>query len=259
MTEKDRERLREIWRASRDALQQVVRDEKITEEELGVAGQYFNRLGQSGMFPSLLAVGLAMTVVDVFHEGKGGTRPNLEGPFHRPEAPLRLDGNLVERDSGRDSVALCLAGFVTDASTGQPLQDVELDFWQADESGKYDNGGFHLRGIVRSDDEGRYRIRTVVPRDYSEHDGDPIGELFSAMGRHNRRAAHIHLKARLPGYVPLTTQLFMPNSSYLDSDYVEGAVSPDLTLAFTPGDDGQTGNRAFNARFDVSLCRAVST
>jgi catechol 1,2-dioxygenase len=256
MTEKKNERLDEIWRASRDALQQVVRDLQITEDELGVAGRYFNRLGTSGMFPSLLAVGLAMTVVDTARAARGGTRANLEGPFHMPGAPLRPDGNLIEGGVAPDATVLYLAGRVLDASCGQPLPDVELDFWHADQNGTYDNAGFTLRGIVRSDAEGRYRVRTIVPRDYSDHDGDPIGELFAAMGRHNRRAAHLHLKVRHPGFVPLTTQIFMPTSEYLDSDYVEGAVSPDLTLTFMPRDE--PGVKAVDAHFDVSLPRMAT-
>lgn len=250
----ERERITEIWEAARDALQGVVRDLKITEDELGIAGRFFNRLGQSGMFPSLLAVGLAMTSIDVARAASGGTRANVEGPFHRPGAPVREDGNLLDQPVRATATPLCLYGQVRDAGTGEPLAGAELDFWQADDEGTYDQEGNHLRGIVRSDASGHYRIHTIVPRDYSEHDGDPIGELFSAMGRHNRRAAHIHLKASHPGYVALTTQIFMPTSEYLDSDYVEGAVSPDLTLAFVPrgGDE-----RAVDARFDVVLRRAA--
>ena len=249
--ELQRARLTEVWNACRDALQRVARDLRITEQELALAGRYFNRLGASGMFPSLLAVGLSMTVVDTFRDPRSGTRPNPEGPFHTKGAPLRQDGDLLEREMGPEAVALHLSGRVTDAESGRPLPGVELDFWQADENGVYDNVGTHLRGIVRSDANGRYRVRTVVPRDYSEHDGDPIGELFSAMGRHNRRAAHIHLKVGHPGYTPLTTQIYMPNSDYLGSDYVEGAVSPDLTLRFEPSSQG--GTHEVNAAFDVTL------
>ncbi|HEY4065706.1 MAG TPA: hypothetical protein VGM74_02320 [Burkholderiaceae bacterium] len=250
-----RERLIQIWNASRDALQDVVRELKIDEAELKLAGRFFNRLGQSGMFPSLLAVGLAMVSVDVTRAAGGGTRPNLEGPFHRPGAPLREDGNLLDQPARADATPLRMAGRVLDSATGEPLVGAELDFWQADDVGTYDHHGGHLRGIVRSDARGGYAIGTVVPSDYAEHDGDPIGELFGAMGRHNRRAAHIHLKASHPGYVALTTQIFMPTSQYLDSDYVEGAVSPDLTLRFVPE---PSDNGAVRAHFDVLLRRVAA-
>ena len=254
MSDKDRQRLIDIWSASRDALQQVVRDLKITEAELRIAGQYFNRLGQSGMFPSLVAVGLSMTAVDVARMESGGTRSNLEGPFYKTGAPVREDGNLLDTKPGPNATVLYLTGTVTDSASGKRLPGAELDFWHADENGSYDNNGFGLRGTVISDHEGRYHLRTIVPRDYADHDGDPIGELFSAMGRHNRRAAHLHLKTRHPGYVGVTTQIFMPDSDYLDSDYVEGAVSPDLTLTFVPRTDAS--EKAVDAQFDIALCPA---
>ncbi len=253
---KDQQRLVQIWEATRDAMQGVVRDLKIDEDELAIAGRYFNRLGESGMFPSLLAVALAMTSMDVTRGAGGGTRQNIEGPFHRDGAPVREDSNLIHGPVNPEAMPLRMSGRVTDAATGEPLAGATLDFWQADDTGIYDHEGFHLRGIVKADAQGRYHVDTIVPSDYSEHDGDPIGELFSAMGRHNRRAAHIHLKAHHPGYQSLTTQLFMPNSKYLDSDYVEGAVSPDLTLEFAPRPGATDG--AVDVTFNVSLRRGRS-
>lgn len=244
------ERVCEIWAAVNAALQQVVKDKKITQSELGAAARYFNRLGQSGMFPSLLAVGLSMASIDATRNASEGTRQNLEGPFHRSGAPQRPDGNILERPADPSATLLEMHGRVLDARTRVAIAGCRLDFWQADQEGAYDHRGSHLRGIVTSGLDGRYLLKTVVPRDYSEHDGDPIGELFRLMGRHNRRAAHIHLIADAPGYEELTTQLFMPDSQYLDSDYVEGAVSPDLTLHF----DGAPGpGNAVRAEFDILL------
>jgi catechol 1,2-dioxygenase len=254
MTERDR--IIEIWQAARDALQGVVTDLEITQEELLLAGRFFNRLGQSGMFPSLLFVGLGMTSVDATTAKLGGTRPNMEGPFYKAGAPERKDGSLIDGRPGPRATVLDLDGRVTDAATGQPLANAELDFWHADENGAYDQKGFNLRGVVRSDAQGRYRVRTIVPLDYAEHDADPIGELFRAMGRHNRRAGHIHLKVRKAGYVALTTQVFMPDSDYLDSDYVEGAVSPDLTLGFEQRNAREAGT--VHSSFDVSLRPALA-
>ena len=249
----DQERLIQVWRATCEALQGVVRDLKVTQEELLLAGRFFNRLGQSGMFPSILNVGVGMTSVDVHRVPGSGTRPNMLGPFYKPGAPVREDGNLIETSVTPDTRLLYLDGVVSDATSGKPLAGVELDFWQADNSGVYDHGGFNLCGVIRTDEHGRYSMKTVVPRDYSDHDNDPIGELFRAMGRHNRRAAHLHLKVRAAGYVPLITQIFMPDSDYLDSDYVEGAVSADLTLTYRPhaGDNGNS----VDSTFDLSLQR----
>ena len=75
-----RARLVKVWQESCKALQTVVTDLKITQDELMFAGQFFNRLGQSGMFPSLLAVGLSMTSLRVT-ESNDGTPPKSRRPL----------------------------------------------------------------------------------------------------------------------------------------------------------------------------------
>lgn len=249
------ERISTLWKASTEALQVVVREHRVTEQELAIASDYFNRLGISGMFPSLLAVAFAMTSLDATRNTAGGTRQNLEGPFHVPGAPIRHDGILYEYPPAPGASLLQLEGKVRDSISGEPIPGAELDIWQADHEGVYDHEGYHLRGRLISDAQGNYRLITVVPCDYSEHDHDPIGELFRAMDRHNRRAAHIHLRASARGYSTLTTQIFMPDSAYLDSDYVEGAVSEDLTLAFEEAPK-RDGHPWVKASFDVLLVPA---
>src|SRR3546814_13758143 len=86
----------------------------VYSSDLHVAGDYFNRLGQSGFCRSLIDVALAMTSVDVTARVPGGTRPNLEGPFHRDAAPLREDGDLFAGDPPAGTPVLYLSGRVTD-------------------------------------------------------------------------------------------------------------------------------------------------
>lgn len=248
----DQERLSAIWARTVEKLQEVVREFGITEDELHQAGRYFDRLGQVGMCCSLIDVALAMTSVDVAAAATGGTRPNLEGPYYAVH-PLRADGNLIEREPGADVARLSLSGDVTDAVTGCAIPGARLDFWQADDGGLYDRKGSHLRGVVITDAQGHYRITTVLPNDYSEHDQDPIGELFRAMGRTNTRAAHIHVKVTVDGELLLTTQLFMPTSHFLDRDYVEGAVSDDLIVKLEPDPAAPAGVAMFRARFDLAV------
>jgi len=92
-----------------------------------------------------------------------------------------------------------------------------------------------------------------VPNDYAEHDHDPIGELFRAMGKTNTRAAHIHLKVTTGSKLRLTTQMFMPTSDFLDRDYVEGAVSDDLILKLKEQGRSAQGCARYAAEFDVVL------
>ena len=101
-------------------------------------------------------------------------------------------------------------------------------------------------------EEGLHHV-AVVPDDYAEHDGDPIGELFRALGQTNHRAAHIHFKLRVAGKERLVTQLFMPTSKTLDHDYVVGAVSDDLTLSFRDGPALPGHGKHYEAQFDFRV------
>lgn len=246
------ERLNAIWARTVEKLKEVVHEFEITEDELHVAGDYLNRLGQSGMGRSLIDVSLALTAVAANTPGRKGTRSNLEGPYHAKH-PIRPDGNIMDKPAAPDAALLTLDGTVTDVATGKPLPNAQLDFWQTDSNGLYDRKGTHLRGIVVTDAHGRYKLSTVLPSDYAEHDHDPIGELFRAMGKPNTRAAHVHIKVSVGGKLVLTTQVFMPTSTFLDRDYVEGAVSDDLIVKLEPDPAVAGANNAYRARFDLSV------
>lgn len=246
------ERLNAIWARTVEKLKEVVHEFKITEDELHVAGDYLNRLGQSGMGRSLIDVSLALTAVAANTPGRKGTRSNLEGPYHAKH-PVRPDGNIMDKPPAPDAALLTLDGTVTDVATGKPLPGAQVDFWQTDSNGLYDRKGTHLRGIVVTDDKGRYKLSTVLPSDYAEHDHDPIGELFRAMGKPNTRAAHVHIKVTVGGKLVLTTQVFMPTSTFLDKDYVEGAVSDDLIVKLEPDQAAAGANKAFRAHFDLAV------
>lgn len=111
-----------------------------------------------------------------------------EGPFYIPRSPERAD--LVE--TGSEAQIVELQGQVL-ARSCRPLPNALLDLWQADEHGEYDNSGFRYRAHIFSDEEGRYRFRTVLP------------------GLYEARTRHFHLKVQAPESGLLTTQLYFPN------------------------------------------------
>lgn len=122
----------------------------------------------------------------------GLTDSNLEGPFYRSGAPLRS-----VLASGLPGVPLVVRGHVLAGCRAAPA---ELDVWQANTTGDYDNAGFTLRGRMRTDDDGAFRFETIVPGHYLN------GPQY--------RPAHIHVKVRTPGRPELTTQLYFQGDPY---------------------------------------------
>lgn len=118
-------------------------------------------------------------------DGDDPTPPQMEGPYFKPNSP--------ERTSLQDGpgTSLVLTGFVYGLGC-QPLSDVLLDFWLADNYGQYDNVTYRFRGHQFTGADGSYRLTTIVP------------------GLYPGRTRHIHVKAQAPGKPILTTQLYFP-------------------------------------------------
>lgn len=129
------------------------------------------------------------------------TDDNIEGPFYREGAPARTD--LAE--PGDSGTRLSLAIQVVDLDC-RALAGAEVDLWQADPSGEYDNSSAEMRyrGIGTTDADGRVRFTTMVPGYYLN------GSQF--------RPAHLHLMVRVAGVHRLTTQLYFEGDPYLDAD-----------------------------------------
>ena len=138
-------------------------------------------------------------------DGDDPTLAQTEGPYFTPDSPQRA--SLVE--AGMGGQRLVVAGTVL--TTGcRPVGRALLDFWQADDAGRYDNQGYRLRGHQFSDAEGGWRLETVVP------------------GLYTGRTRHIHVKVQAPDGPVLTTQLYFPGEPENDRD---GIFSPELLLS----------------------------
>jgi protocatechuate 3,4-dioxygenase beta subunit len=132
------------------------------------------------------------------------TPAQTEGPYFKANSPERT--SLIETSMA--GTRLVLTGYVLTADC-KPVAHALLDFWQADDSGQYDNSGYTLRGHQFSDDQGRYQLVTVIP------------------GLYTGRTEHIHVKVQAPNGPVLTSQLYFPDVA---SNQRDGIFNPTLLV-----------------------------
>lgn len=144
-----------------------------------------------------------------------------EGPFYPRAVDMPLDDdNDLTRIRGKDGVAsgalLDLTGRLVD-STGKILPAATVEIWQCNSHGKYHDGRddstaprdpfFQGFGKTVTDDEGRFRFRTIRPVAYPG------------------RVPHIHFKVKHKGSSELTSQLFVAGDPGLENDFVWRAIA----------------------------------
>lgn len=105
------------------------------------------------------------------------TKPDMLGPFYKPDAPERP----------RTGSGLVVAGVVRSTRGCVPLPGARIEWWSADERGEYRDD---LRATQHADAQGRFTYETVSP------------------GRYPGRPPHLHVKVTAPDHKPLVTQLY---------------------------------------------------
>jgi catechol 1,2-dioxygenase len=88
-----------------------------------------------------------------------------------------------------------------------------------------------------TDEEGRFRFRSVKPAGYPVPVDGPVGDLLRAQRRHEYRPAHLHVMGFKPGYKTMVTQVFVDDDERLNSDVVFG-VTRALIGHYQRHDDG---------------------
>ncbi|TLS46609.1 6-chlorohydroxyquinol-1,2-dioxygenase [Streptomyces montanus] len=262
-------RLREVMEGLTRHLHAFVKDIEPTMEEWEAAIDFLTAVGHKCddtrqefvLLSDVLGVSM---LVETMNGDEHGTESTVLGPFHMTESPRRELGDSIDLlGTGR----LCVVSGRVLSPDGTPLLGAELDVWQCTEDGFYDvqqpdvqppgNG----RGLFRTDDEGRFWFRTVVPSHYPIPTDGPVGALLRATGRHPYRPAHVHFIAGAAGHRPVTTHAFVADSPYIHSDAVF-AVKQGLITDFTESNDQQEADRYGvtapfrHARFDIVLATA---
>lgn len=157
-------------------------------------------------------------------------RPNnavgfaLVGPFYRAHAPLRQRGeSIASKDTTGDRVKI--TGKVVNITNSQPIQNVQLDIWQAATNGLYETQDpnqpdMNLRGKFLTDEKGTFELIALMPTPYPVPTDGPVGKLMSLAKRHPLRPAHIHFIVSAPGYETLITQVFVSGDEIVKTDAV---------------------------------------
>lgn len=243
----------QAWDAFVEAGLRVVEELRLTEDELHAGARKLQQIAKEGFLVGLVDAAFATTAALTAAADRGVAKANLEGPLYAPGAPCRDEGVVVTAPTSERALPLTVTGRVYDAATEEPIEGAVLDFWQADEFGNYHPD--HLRGKIRSSADGSYTLRTVVPEAYTLHADDAVADLYALLGRHAYRAAHIHVKVWVDGTEVLTTQFFDSGSRFLDTDYVVGAVRPELVVARELDPESSPEHPRYRMRFDIPVTR----
>ncbi|HEX4113574.1 MAG TPA: dioxygenase, partial [Stellaceae bacterium] len=177
-------RLKEIMVSLVKHIHSFAREVNLTEQEwikgiefLTDVGHITDEMRQEFILLSDV-LGLSMTVVELNHGiDAGETEATVQGPFYVPGAPELPKGASVEGNPPGDP--LDVTGQIVDPK-GKPIPNALLDVWQAGEDGLYSNQDpnkpkYELRGKFRSDRDGTYHFKSVLPKGYQIPTDGPVG------------------------------------------------------------------------------------
>lgn len=241
-----KERAREIYTDLLAAIAEVANKHQVTYDEYRVLKHWMIQVGEYGEWPLWLDVFVEHEIEKINYNRNNytGTKGSIEGPYYVEDAPeLPWDAEMPMRDKDREATPLIFKGQVTDVD-GNGLGGATVELWHADEDGYYSQFApgipeWNLRGTIRTNENGEYKIKTLQPAPYQiPHDG-PTGWYIASYGGHPWRPAHLHLRVKHPGYREITTQLYFDGGEWTEND-VATAVKPELILY--PEQDGEGRN-----------------
>ncbi|HEX4151462.1 MAG TPA: dioxygenase [Steroidobacteraceae bacterium] len=262
LAESDDPRFKRIMTSLIAHLHDFVREVELTETEWAAGIRFLTEAGQTCTAKRqefiLLSdtLGVSVLVITLNHPADDGSvESTVQGPFYWEGAPnLPCGSNLAEGVKGEPAF---YSGRVLGVD-GRPLENALLDIWSGDGEGNYDmqlSGETQMkaRGRIRTDAEGRYWFRSIRPTFYPVPTDGPVGRMLRKMGRHPYRPGHLHVIVSAPGYLPVTTHLFVAGSRYLDSDAVFG-VKESLLAQFErhPPGVGPDGERMSTPFYTVN-------
>jgi hydroxyquinol 1,2-dioxygenase len=254
-------RLREVLTSLVKHLHGFVREIEPTEAEWMTGIDFLTRVGKMCddkrqefiLMSDVLGVSILVDAIN--HRLPDAATPTtVVGPFHIPDSPDFASGTNMA--PGAPGVPLVLTGAVR-SLTGGPIPNAVVDVWQSDGEGLYEaqrpeQKGAYLRGVYRTDNDGRWVVRTVAPIGYTIPLDGPVGDMVTRAGVSPYRPAHVHFDVSADGFAPLITHLFRKGDPYLDTDVVF-AVKDRLVVDFAEHPPGVAPN---GERMTVPYCTA---
>ena len=221
----------------------TIEDLNITSDEYWAGVAYLNRLGASSE-AGLLSPGLGldryfdmrMDADDQAQHVENGTPRTIEGPLYVAGAPEVKGFARLDDGSDKAGNTLIMHGTVYGAD-GKPVKNAKVEVWHANTKGfysHYDPTGeqqpFNMRRTIITDDQGRYKFQSIVPKGYGCPPDGPTQALLNQLGRHGNRPAHIHFFVTADGHRKLTTQINIDGDPLVYDDFAyatrEGLVPP---------------------------------
>ncbi|MEO8715050.1 MAG: dioxygenase [Acetobacteraceae bacterium] len=145
-----------------DAVYPLIHEMGVTQAEWDAALRFLGETDPIMMRAIAWTLGLSQIVQENNSRlGEAATAECIEGPFHRPDAPIVANGAaLHQEDDGGEY--LFLEGRVLDTE-GHPLAGAELDVWAANGEGNYsffdpNQPERNCRGRLRSAADGGYAV-----------------------------------------------------------------------------------------------------
>jgi len=245
------ERVAAIVTAVLKGVHDAIAEHDVSYPEFQAAKAWLMAVGEGGEWPLFMDVFVEHAVEAQVATSQRGTKGSILGPYYLPDQVKLSSVCELPRRDDEQGTPLVLEGQVRDVD-GAPLPGAEVDIWHADADGYYSGFAPHLpdgnlRGVVVTDGEGKFAIRTMQPAPYQIPTDGPTGQLIEAAGWHPWRPAHLHIQVRADGHRSVTTQLYFAGGEWLDSDVAE-AVKPELVI--DPKDDG-TGVRRSSYDFEL--------
>jgi hydroxyquinol 1,2-dioxygenase len=180
-----------------------------------------------------------LTVAQNNSKPSNATEATVFGPFHVEGVPTFDNGDDIA--GGAPGEPLYVDCTIRDIH-GAVVPGAKIDVWQSDAEGFYDVQyadleGHRARGNFRSDAQGRFWFKSILPVAYPIPTDGPVGAMLVATGRHPWRPAHLHFMIRAEACETLITHVFRAGDPYLDSDVVFG-VRSSLVKTYHPHPQG---------------------